>query len=54
MVVFKIMKKTKLNSGATKKNTVKVEEKQTEKTEQAPVKVDSLDVEEQGFGGWLR
>ncbi|CAB3223175.1 unnamed protein product [Arctia plantaginis] len=48
------MKKNKLNSGADKKNTIKVEEKQSEQSEQTPVKVDLLDDEEQGFGGWLR
>uniref|UniRef100_A0A2A4K110 Uncharacterized protein n=2 Tax=Heliothis virescens TaxID=7102 RepID=A0A2A4K110_HELVI len=49
-----IMKKNKLNSGTAKKKTIKVEEKPTENTENVPVKVDSLDDEEQGFGGWLR
>ncbi|KAJ8721324.1 hypothetical protein PYW07_002099 [Mythimna separata] len=49
-----IMKKSKLNSGTAKKKTIKVEEKETENTENTPVAVDSLDDEEQGFGGWLR
>ncbi|KAJ8730609.1 hypothetical protein PYW08_002022 [Mythimna loreyi] len=49
-----IMKKSKLNSGTAKKKTIKVEEKESENTENVPVAVDSLDDEEQGFGGWLR
>lgn len=48
------MKKSKLNSGTAKKKTIKVEEKEADNTENVPVKVDSLDDEEQGFGGWLR
>ncbi|KAH9642832.1 hypothetical protein HF086_008463, partial [Spodoptera exigua] len=49
-----IMKKNKQTSGIAKKKTIKVEDKEPETTEKVPVKVDSLDDEEQGFGGWLR
>ncbi|XP_075974395.1 exit protein of rhodopsin and TRP A [Anticarsia gemmatalis] len=49
-----IMKKNKTSNGAAKKKAVKVDDKEAASTEQAPVKVDSLDDEEQGFGGWLR
>lgn len=51
---LQIMKKNKQTSGTAKKKVIKIEDKEPETTEKAPVKVDSLDDEEQGFGGWLR
>ncbi|XP_022814631.1 uncharacterized protein LOC111348295 [Spodoptera litura] len=48
------MKKSKQTLGTAKKKIIKVEDKEPETSEKAPVKVDSLDDEEQGFGGWLR
>lgn len=46
--------KKKLNHGATKRKTVKVtEDKEPENTNYNPVKVTTLDEEDQGFGGWL-
>lgn len=52
-VILDIMKK-KLNHGATKRKTVKVtEDKEPENTNNNPVKVTTLDEEDQGFGGWL-
>lgn len=48
------MKKNKHYSGIAKKKTISAEEKEATGSEQAPVKVDTLDDEEQGFGGWLR
>lgn len=48
------MKKAKNASGGAKKKTLKAEEKEAGTSETTPVKVDSLDDEDQGFGGWLR
>ncbi|KAG6461632.1 hypothetical protein O3G_MSEX012755 [Manduca sexta] len=47
------MKKSKQHGG-NKRKTGKVEEKSQESTDQLATKVDSLDDDEQGFGGWLR
>ncbi|KAJ0175776.1 hypothetical protein K1T71_008935 [Dendrolimus kikuchii] len=49
----RIMKRNKNTNGSNKKRTVKVEEKEPTDID-TEVKPDSLDEEEQGFGGWLR
>ncbi|XP_063365024.1 uncharacterized protein LOC134653566 [Cydia amplana] len=48
------MTKNKPPKSRTTKKSVKIlEDKETDKLE-VPVKTDSLDDEDQGFGGWLR
>lgn len=47
------MKKNKNNNSAKHKSVKVAEEKDSDNTEQA-VQTESLDDEEQGFGGWLR
>ncbi|XP_028168199.1 uncharacterized protein LOC114358427 [Ostrinia furnacalis] len=49
------MKKNRQSSGQSKRKSTKVaDSKESEKTDKVGVKPDSLDDEDQGFGGWLR
>lgn len=46
--------KKKLNHGSSKKRTIKIVEETESVTEKPNIKVDYLDDEDQGFGGWLK
>ncbi|XP_060803607.1 uncharacterized protein LOC132902477 [Amyelois transitella] len=48
------MKKNKQNNGTSKKKTEQQKVEENSGDEKNVAKVDSLDDEDQGFGGWLR